>query len=391
MRVGIDGTSWANPRGYGRYTRNLTKALLAANSPHTFALVLDNHTAENPTLPANIEKIIIQTGNPMGEILNKDGHRSPTDIWAMTNGLRAQNFDAFFFPTLHTYYPLLNKTKKLVTIHDVMAEKYPDLIMSDTNDSRFWKFKSWLARRQADYIITVSDYSKKQIAAQFKIASDKIKVVPQAISPQFNPAPYAPALTQTLHRFGLDSTSRYLAYFGGLAPHKNLETLLEVFKSLANQVAFQNLDLVLIGPSETDTITPDGPTLRQIITDHKLDNATTITGYLPDQEVVHLLTAATVMVLPSIEEGFGPGAVEAAACGTAVIATKNSPLPDLLGTAGTFIDTTKTADLRFALTDLLTNDQKRQQMAQTAREKASQLTWTNSAESLLNLLNSLER
>ena len=230
---------------------------------------------------------------------------------------------------------------------------------------------------------------KKQIAAQFKLASDKIKVVPQAISPKFNPAPYAPALTQTLHRFGLDSTSRYLAYFGGLAPHKNLESLLQVFKKLTSEVAFQSLELVLIGPSETDTINPDGPTLRQIIADSKLDKATIITGYLPDQEVVHLLTAASIMVLPSIEEGFGLGAVEAAACGTAVIATKNSPLPDLLGEAGVFIDTKNTAELQSALTDLLANDQKRQQMAQTAREKASELSWENSAEKFLNLLGSL--
>ncbi|NIP28647.1 MAG: hypothetical protein GWN55_17275, partial [Phycisphaerae bacterium] len=88
MRVGIDGTSWTNPRGYGRYTRNLTQALLAAESPHTFVLVLDSHTAENDTLPDNVEKVVIQTSEPMGAILERDGRRSAGDIWAMTNGLR---------------------------------------------------------------------------------------------------------------------------------------------------------------------------------------------------------------------------------------------------------------------------------------------------------------
>ena len=385
MRVGIDGTSWANPRGYGRYTRNLTTALLAAQSPHTFVLALDNHTAADDTLPDNIEKIIVPTSEPMGAILEKDGRRSARDIWAMTNALRAQNFDAFFFPTLHTYFPLLNKAKKLVAIHDVLAEKYPDLIITDPGQRRFWRAKSWLARRQAHRIITVSDYSKSQIAAQFKLDPDKIAVIPQAIDPQFNPAPYAPALTQTLSRFGLDSTSRYIVYLGGLAPYKNLETLLQVFATLSRQTAFLNVDLLLIGSSETDTLS-DGTTLRQRLNQLGLEKAVTITGYLPDKEVIHLLTAATIMVLPSIEEGFGLGAVEAAACGTAVIATQNSPLPDLLGDAGIFIDTQNTAELEMALVDLLTNDEKREQMAQMAREKAKGLSWRNSAERFLGLL-----
>jgi glycosyltransferase involved in cell wall biosynthesis len=361
--------------------------LLGAGSAHTFVLVVDNHTAENGTLPDGVEKIVIQTSEPMGAILDRDGRRSAGDIWAMTNGLRGQDFDAFFFPTLHTYFPLMNRTKKLVAIHDVLAEKYPDLVMRDPGLRRFWRFKSWLARRQADAIVTVSEYSKGQLATQFGLAPEKIWVVPQAIDPMFNPMPYSAAMTQTLTRFGLDSTSRFVVYLGGLAPHKNLETLLKVFGGLSGRTEFMDVDLVLIGPEEGD-ILPDGTTLRDRVDGLGLERAVTITGYLDDKTVAHLLTAASVMVLPSIEEGFGLGAVEAAACGTAVIATRNSPLPDLLGEAGVFVDTTNTAELEVALVDLLVDDEKRGRMGMMAREKARGLDWGNSAERFLDYLES---
>jgi glycosyltransferase involved in cell wall biosynthesis len=390
MYVGIDAASWANPRGYGRYTRNLLGALLAAPSPHTFHLIVDNHTAEKWSLPDHIEKTIVTTRQAPTEAASANGRRSMGDMWAMTNTVRGLKFDAFFFPSLYTYFPLLNRSTILVGIHDVIAEKYPDLIFPDARQRRLWRFKSWLARRQADFIITVSNYAKDEIAGHFKLPADKLWVVSEAPEPLFRPAAYAVPLTQTLSRFGLDSTSRYIVCLGGLNPHKNLTTLLEVFANVVKEPAFNNLELVLIGPAEEDAFTPGAGNIRQLITGLKLENSVHLTGFLPDQEVAHLLTGATLLVMPSVEEGFGLGAVEAAACGTAVIATRNSPLPELLEDAGLFIDPHKPAELEAALLDLLTDDAKRLRMAETAQQRANQLTWPKAAGQFLALLDRLE-
>jgi glycosyltransferase involved in cell wall biosynthesis len=113
------------------------------------------------------------------------------------------------------------------------------------------------------------------------------------------------------------------------------------------------------------------------------------TGYLPDAELVVLLNLATVLVLPSLMEGFGLPAVEAAACGCPVIATITSPLPMLLGDGGLYIDPAQSADLEVALACVLESEHLRQRMRAAGLMAARQLTWEAAARQMLNLIQQL--
>jgi glycosyltransferase involved in cell wall biosynthesis len=109
------------------------------------------------------------------------------------------------------------------------------------------------------------------------------------------------------------------------------------------------------------------------------------TGYLTDDDLVVLLNIATVLVLPSLIEGFGLPAVEAAACGCPVIATTASPLSDLLGSGGVYVEPTKREDLKLALERILGSEELRQQMRAAGLAAARQLTWEGAARQMIDI------
>ena len=110
------------------------------------------------------------------------------------------------------------------------------------------------------------------------------------------------------------------------------------------------------------------------------------TGFLPDDEVVVLLNRATALVLPSLMEGFGLPALEAAACGCPVVATTASPLPDVLGEGGIYTDPRSPEQLERALRDVLSSEQLRARMSAAGLEAASRLTWDTAACQLQSVI-----
>jgi glycosyltransferase involved in cell wall biosynthesis len=111
-----------------------------------------------------------------------------------------------------------------------------------------------------------------------------------------------------------------------------------------------------------------------------------VTGFLPDADLVALLNLATVLVLPSMSEGYGLPGVEAAACGCPVIATTESPLPGLLGEGGLYIDPRNPSELIDALNRVLTSPDRQDYMRRAGLRAAGRLTWTTAARDLLQLM-----
>jgi len=391
MRVGIDATNWSNPRGYGRYARGLLTALLAEPQQHDYILFVDAQTRASETMPDGVRYVIVPTTHAPSQAASANGRRSIRDMLAMGAAVSRTKLDVFFYPSVFTYFPVITRAKLLVGIHDVIAESYPDLVFPDRRGYWLWAAKGWAARRQADYIVTVSDHAKEGIARRFRWPSEKIWIVGEAPDPVFGPIAQGEAVEHILAQHGLDTSRRYFMCLGGLNPHKNLKMLLEVLADIRHDPQYADVYLVLVGPAEEDTFTPGAASARELVALLGLDGAVQFTGYVPDEDVVHLLNGAIALVMPSLEEGYGLGAVEAAACGTPVIATCNSPLPYLLEGGGLFIDPLRPEDLRAAIVRILTDEPEREHMAQTALERAQALTWQRAAQQFLELLNLIER
>jgi glycosyltransferase involved in cell wall biosynthesis len=255
---------------------------------------------------------------------------------------------------------------------------------------RFWKTKVALGRRQADMIVTVSDCSRRGILSHFNIAPDKVAVVGEASHPIFRVLDEA-KLTPRLRELGMTAETRFIVYVGGFNPHKYLETLVAAFARLVSQDSFSETRLIMVGEYEKDVFHSYFATIKEQVGQLRIANRVIFTGYLPNQDLVVLLNLATALVLPSLIEGFGLLAIEASACGCPVIATTTSPLPELLGDAGVFIDQAKCGELEVALAGGLGSESLRRWMREAGLEAARRLTWDRATQQMIHLIRKVIR
>jgi glycosyltransferase involved in cell wall biosynthesis len=273
-------------------------------------------------------------------------------------------------------------------IHDIIAETFPQLTLPKLTARLFWKAKVGLGRRQADAIVTVSDYSRQGIMERFNLSADQVFVVGEASDPVFRVIDGA-RLTPHLQSLGINGADRIVVYVGGFNPHKNLEPLITAFAKLASRPELSDVRLVMVGEYKKEVFHSYFNTIKQQVDTLGIADKVVFTGYMPDDELVILLNLATVSVLPSLMEGFGLPAVEAAACGCPIIATTASPLPALLGEGGLYINPSRPEELEAALALVLESDSLRQRMRESGIEAASKLTWEAAARQMMNLMNRL--
>jgi glycosyltransferase involved in cell wall biosynthesis len=336
-------------------------------------------------LPEEVEVEQVPASVPTALAASASGRRSLQDMWRMSRALASPRFDLLLFPTVYSYVPVFSRARKVVMIHDVTAERLPRLTVASRSARLFWNVKVNLARRQASAIATVSEYSRRGLVEQFGLRPERVHVVGEAADPIFRRLPER-ELAAGLAGSGLPVQGRPVVYVGGFGPHKNVISLIRAFGEIAEQPAYADAHLVLVGEHQHQVFYSDAAALESEARALGLERRVTWTGYLPDPLLLLLLNAAAVLVLPSFGEGFGLPAVEAAACGCPVIATTASPLPDLLGEAGMYVDPDRPQQLRQALERVLSSAELRCRMGARGEEAASRLTWQAAAAQLLELL-----
>lgn len=383
MRIGVDATCWHNRRGYGRHARALLRTLVDRDSTNQYTLFVDSKEAAEP-LPASCQTRLLESSVPTIAAASASGRRSLSDMWRMSRALSASEFDVLLFPTIYSYVPTFCRARKLVMVHDVIAETYPHLTMPRLSARLFWNAKVKLGRMQADALITVSDYSRTGIVKRFGIDPARVFVVGEAADHIFRKLD-SPAPTPKLRALGIDAGSRMVVYVGGFSPHKNLVALVTAFSRIAARDEFADVKLVMVGDTFGDAFHTHFGTIAAQVEAMKLRDRTIFTGYLPDEDVVVLLNLSTVLALPSLMEGFGLPAVEAAACGCPVVATKASPLQGLLGAGGLYIDP-EAPQLEQALATVLSSDELRTHMSRAGLEAARHLTWDAAAQQMMEVI-----
>jgi len=384
MRIGIDGATWENSRGYGRFTRELMRALLNIDSRNAYVLFVSPFVP-NDSLPPNAQLVKVQTRYAPASAASADGARSARDMWAFTRAMATARLDLIFFPSVYSFVPVLDPRRVVVTIHDVIPERFPQHVFKTARARLFWTLKTQLAVAQATRVLTVSEHSRQGIQKYFRIAPEKIRVASEAPAAAFHPISDRALVDAAFNRVGLSSSARVLVYLGGLSPHKNLPMLIQVFADLVRAEPFADLKLLIIGDNARDVFYTHYPALRAQV-DALSQHAVIFTGFLEDAVVVPLLNGAQACILPSLDEGFGLPGIEAAACGTPVIATQFSALPELLGDAAIYIDPTRPAELRAAIEIVLTDASLRKTMSAMGLERARCLTWEASAKRVLQTL-----
>ncbi|HVF11316.1 MAG TPA: glycosyltransferase family 1 protein [Abditibacteriaceae bacterium] len=384
MNVGVDATCWQNNRGFGRHARALLSALVRLDAANHYTFIMDS-VENSETVPLEAEVQVVPASRSTAIAASASGRRSARDMWQISRAMSSPDFDLLLFPTVYSYVPVFSRAKKVVMIHDVTAEKYPHLVLHSRAAHILWKIKVALGRWQADAIATVSEYSRRGIAEHFKIPPERIFVVGEASDPIFrvldNPLP-----TPRLDSLDITANGRSVIYVGGFSPHKNLEALVAVFAKLASQMAFSNARLIMVGEYEREIFHSCFKAIKKQVEELGIADRVIFTGYLPDEDLVVLLNLSTVLVLPSLIEGFGLPAVEAAACGCPVITTTASPLPTLLGDGGLYFDPAKHEDLELALARVLESESLHRRMREAGLAAARRLTWDAAAKQMISLM-----
>jgi glycosyltransferase involved in cell wall biosynthesis len=386
MRIGVDASCWANDRGYGRFTREVVRAMATIGTSHEFVCFLDERASGrfDLTLP-NVRRVIVKQHASPTTAASADGYRSPVDLLRFTRALASGKVDVFFSPSVYSYFPLPPGLSAVVTVHDAIAERYPRLTLPSARARLFWRLKVRLALWQARVVLTVSEFAAREIADVHRIPRDRIRIALEAPSPEYRPSESPEKIAEAAARVGLPAGARWLTYVGGFNPHKNLDTLVRAHREASARIG-EPLYLVLVGTLTGDVFHGNLQAIREAIRASGTEHLVRWPGFLPDSEIRYLHAGAVALVLPSESEGFGLPAIEAAACGTPVIATTESPLPDLLDGGGLFVSPRDERGLASAIERLARDPVLRDEMGVRARDRASALSWSAGARAALAAL-----
>lgn len=390
MRIGVDASCWINQRGYGRFTRELLKAMIASDESSNIEYVffIDSVSYQSCDFPPGVKLVSVTTDRAAAQAASSSSYRSPQDMYRMAKAVSKEDLDILFYPSIYTFFPTTSKAKKVVAIHDVIPEMYPDLIFPTFRSKLFWKIKSEVAIHQADSILTVSNYSKGGIIDYLGIESRKIFVTVEAADSRFKKISRDEEFRKALMRNSLSAEDQYFLYVGGIGPHKNIPTLIEGFRLFRNRNGTDNMKLVIVGDFENDAFWMDDRIQRQAYLGATKDRIL-FTGHVPDDDLPFLYSGALALIIPSFSEGFGLPALEAMACGTTVISSETTSLPEIVGDAGLFFNPHKPDQLAGCMEKICYAPQLRETLQNKGFKRAREFSWNAAAKIVLNAFKKL--
>jgi glycosyltransferase involved in cell wall biosynthesis len=273
----------------------------------------------------------------------------------------------------HYVLPPLVRCRSVVTIHDCIHLMFPEYLPNKLAHV-YAKGSMWTASKKADRILTVSEASKTDILRFFNVAPEKVEVIYNAIDERFLAPANAERMDLVRQRYQLDHP--FVLYVGNIKPHKNIERLIDAFGRARSQGP-DNLKLIIIG----DEISKY-PALRQSVHRHKLDKHVRFLGFQPMETLAAFYRLARAFVFPSLYEGFGLPPLEAMACGTPVVTSNVSSLPEIAGGAALLVDPYDADAIADAMIRAVTDDSLRAEMIAKGVRRARDFSWTQSVKKI---------
>jgi glycosyltransferase involved in cell wall biosynthesis len=283
-------------------------------------------------------------------------------------------FDVLFAPN---FVPPPTRSRRVVlTVHDLAYKLFPETAPLAT---RRWLSRLDASLRRASQVIVVSEQSRRDLLESYPALegrlADRLTVVPLGVDPQiFRPAP-AVAVAAVRRRYGIEGP--YLLSLTGIEPRKNLPAMIRAYASLPEDV---RPSLVIAGP--VAPWNPEGWNLVRPALDTlppRVRDRVVVTGYVSEEEKVSLLTGAEALVYPSLYEGFGLPVIEAMSCGTPVLTSAVSALPETAGDAALLVDPHATEDIAGGMERLLTDTALREQLRVAGEARAARFSWDETA------------
>jgi glycosyltransferase involved in cell wall biosynthesis len=266
---------------------------------------------------------------------------------------------------VHAAHPLLIPARhaaQVVTIHDLFFLAHPERTRAEIR--RDYPAFTAIHARRADAVITSTEYGRRLITERLGVGAERVYVCPAG-------APAWRSLGRQPHR----APDGYILFLGTLEPRKNIGALLDAYSLLLDRQGAPRL--VLAGRA-----TPDAKDWLARITRPPLAGHVAYLGYVPTEEREGVYAGARVVVIPSLDEGFGLPALEAMSAGIPVVASNRGSLPEVLGDAGILVEPSDVHALAHALERVLTDDRWAAARATAGLARAGMFTWARAAATL---------
>lgn len=285
--------------------------------------------------------------------------------------------DMFWYHNL----PLLWSDKSVITIHDLI-----NLLITEYHhpiERLTYKIMLKCAVRWADRIIAVSEYTKQDIIKHLKADEKKIKVIYPATDSRFQPILNRQVIENMKSKYHIPE--KYILTVGKSYTHKNIPHLIKAFKNLVSK---ENIGhkLVLVGEKYWGQANLQ---IQKIIAELGLEEKVIWFGYVDDEDMPAIYNGADLFVLPSYYEGFGLPVLEAMACGTPLIASNVTSIPEVVGDAGILVSPTDVEELTRSMAALLKDQELRNTLIKKGLERSKTFSWEKCARETLEVYNEL--
>jgi glycosyltransferase involved in cell wall biosynthesis len=383
MRIGINALFLQKPAtGMGQHLFNLLKALDEYDDENTYVLLSPRfrHSSMGrfPTLSERFQNIEVMSA------LRRFGERFESLWWEQVGIVRTchrESIDLLHCPYFTAPYFLPAKT--VVTVHDVIP-----LVLHDYRArarSRMYSSLVSFTVRRVDAVITVSEYSKRDIQRTLRIPDERIHVIGNAVDASYHPITDTRLIDSVRDRYGIGP--KYILYFGGFDLRKNVAGVLKAYAALPHALR-EEYQLVIAGRLHLPGH-PLYPDPRPQIRELGLDDHVVVTGQIREQDKAPLYSAAALYVFPSLYEGFGIPVLEAMACGAAVVTSNSSALPEVAGDAARLVDPESVDDISNAMAEVLENTALSNSLREQALARARLFTWDRVAQQTLEVYKAL--
>ncbi len=267
--------------------------------------------------------------------------------------------------------------KKVVVIYDTVIRDFPETMSFKTKLVLSAELERSIKR--ADKIVTISEFSKSRIMLHYGVSGDKIAVVPCGIrSDLFNASYSENQVNEAKKRYNI--TGKYLLYLGTLEPRKNIERLVESYARLRSEKP--DCPALVIAGGKGWLYDPIFERVKSL----GIEDSVIFTGYVRDEDVPLLMKGAVCFCFPSLYEGFGMPPLEAMACGTPVITSDCSSLPEVVGDAAVTVDPYSTDELYQALKRVTEDPAFRGELSRKGIEQSRKFSWEKSARIFLDTI-----
>ena len=376
MRIGINALFLQKPTtGMGQHLLHLLEGLDSLAEPdQDYTLLAPRfrraYTVRAPQLSDRFREVEVVSA------LARLGENVEQVWWEQVGIVRAGSREKI--DLLHCPYwsnPVWSPWPTVVTVHDVIQFVLPEYAWRKI--SRMYFSLVSAGARRADAVITVSECSKHDIVKLLGLPPESVHVIGNAVdASSVYPVRDAWLLASVRERYGIGL--RFILYFGGFDMRKNVPRIIEAYSRLPEHLQ-REYQLVIAGRYQ-HLGHPLYPDPRVTVQNLGLENQVVFTGQFREQDKAPLLSAATIFAFPSLYEGFGIPVLEAMACGTPVVTSNLSALPEVAGDAGLLVDPYDPDAICNAFAELLENQGRRDELSRRGLERARHFTWHEVAE-----------